>query len=56
MPQKPEPHLPMLLERFWPNNPIAREHINIFKAGLACATRVVAVSHGCALMCCCGAD
>ena len=37
---------PQYHELFRLYDPIGGEHMNIFKAGLACATRVVAVSHG----------
>lgn len=37
---------PQYTELFRLDDPIGGEHMNIFKAGLACATRVVAVSHG----------
>lgn len=39
---------PQYTELFRLDDPIGGEHMNIFKAGLACATRIVAVSHGCA--------
>ena len=39
---------PRYAELFRLYDPIGGEHMNIFKAGLACATRIVAVSHGCA--------
>ena len=35
-------------EMFRLDDPIGGEHMNIFKAGLLTAHRVVAVSHGCA--------
>ncbi|CAL5222405.1 g4764 [Coccomyxa viridis] len=42
---------PQYTELFRLDDPIGGEHMNIFKAGLACATRVVAVSHGYAWEC-----
>ena len=37
---------PNYTELFRLYDPIGGEHMNIFKAGLACAHRIVAVSHG----------
>ncbi|CAK0787417.1 Soluble starch synthase 2-3, chloroplastic/amyloplastic [Coccomyxa viridis] len=42
---------PRYAELFRLDDPIGGEHMNIFKAGLACATRIVAVSHGYAWEC-----
>ena len=37
---------PHYTELFRLDDPIGGEHMNIFKAGLACATRIIAVSRG----------
>ena len=47
-PMEVPPHYAELFRLY---DPIGGEHMNIFKAGLACATRIVAVSHGCASAC-----